>query len=90
VKLGSKGALLSPKAGEFVEIAPVKPPGPIIDTTGAGDAFFGGVLAGFFRGLSPADAGRLGAGAGACCVTGLGATTAIRRYDETAGLAGIR
>jgi sugar/nucleoside kinase (ribokinase family) len=89
VKLGSKGALLSPKPGEFVEVAPVTPPGPIIDTTGAGDAFFGGVLAGFLRGLSPAHAGRLGAAAGACCVTGLGATTAVRRYDETAQLAGI-
>jgi sugar/nucleoside kinase (ribokinase family) len=90
VKLGSKGAILSPNPGQFVEVGPVKPPGPIIDTTGAGDAFFGGVLAGFLRGLSPAHAGRLGAAAGACCVTGLGATTAIRRYDETAELAGIR
>jgi sugar/nucleoside kinase (ribokinase family) len=89
IKLGSKGALLSPHPGEFVEIAPVKPPGPIVDTTGAGDCFYGGVLAGVLRGLSPADAGRLGAAAGACCVTGLGATTAIRGYDETARLAGI-
>jgi sugar/nucleoside kinase (ribokinase family) len=89
IKLGSKGALLSPKPGEFVEVAPVTPPGPILDTTGAGDAFFGGVLAGFLRGLSPAAAGRLGAAAGSCCVTGLGATTAIRGYDETAKLAGL-
>lgn len=89
VKLGSKGALLSPRPGEFFEVAPVIPPGPIIDTTGAGDAFFGGVLAGVLRGLSPADAGRLGAAAGACCVTGLGATTTVRPYDETAALAGI-
>jgi sugar/nucleoside kinase (ribokinase family) len=89
VKLGSKGALLRPLPGEFVEVAPVEPPGPIIDTTGAGDAFFGGVLAGFLRGLAPAAAGRLGAAAGACCVTGLGAPTAVRRYDETAQLAGI-
>jgi sugar/nucleoside kinase (ribokinase family) len=89
IKLGSKGALLSPRPGEFVEIAPVTPPGPIVDTTGAGDSFYGGVLAGVLRGLSPADAGRLGAAAGACCITGLGATTAIRGYDETALLAGL-
>ena len=88
VKLGSKGALLSPKSGEFIEIAAVTPPGAIVDTTGAGDSFIGGVLAGYLRGLSPAAAGRLGAAAGACCVTGLGATTAIRSYDETAKLAG--
>ena len=90
VKLGSKGALLSPKPGEFIEIAAVTPPGAIVDTTGAGDSFIGGVLAGYLRGLSPAAAGRLGAAAGACCVTGLGATTAIRSYDETAKLAGIQ
>jgi sugar/nucleoside kinase (ribokinase family) len=89
VKLGSKGALLSPRPGEFIDIAPVTPPGPIVDTTGAGDSFLGGILAGYLRGLSPAEAGRLGAAAGACCITGLGATTAIRSYDETARLAGI-
>lgn len=89
IKLGSKGALISPASGEFIEAPAVKPPGPVIDTTGAGDAFLGGVLAGVLRGLSPAAAGRLGAAAGACCVTGLGATTAIRGYDETAALAGV-
>lgn len=89
IKLGSKGALISPASGEFIEVPAVKPPGPVIDTTGAGDAFLGGVLVGVLRGLSPAAAGRLGAAAGACCVTGLGATAAIRGYDETAALAGV-
>lgn len=89
IKLGSKGALISPTPGEFIEVPAVKPPGPVIDTTGAGDAFLGGVLAGVLRGLPPAAAGRLGAAAGACCVTGLGATTAIQGYDETAALAGV-
>jgi hypothetical protein len=32
----------------------------------------------------------LAAAAGAYCVTGLGATSAVRGYDETARLAGIR
>jgi sugar/nucleoside kinase (ribokinase family) len=90
VKLGSKGALLSPSAGEFVEVGAVKAPGPVVDTTGAGDCFLGGVLAGILRGLPPTEVGRLGAAAGACCVTGLGATTAIRGYDETCQLAGIK
>lgn len=89
IKLGSKGALISPKPGEFIDVPAVKAPGPVIDTTGAGDCFLGGVLTGVLRGLSPAAAGRLGAATGACCVTGLGATTAIRNYDETAALAGI-
>jgi sugar/nucleoside kinase (ribokinase family) len=89
IKLGARGALLSPQPGEFLEVAVVKPPGPVVDTTGAGDCFYGALLAGVLRGLSPADAGKLAAAAGACCVTGLGATSAIRGYDETARLAGL-
>jgi len=89
VKLGSRGVLLSPTPGEFVEVSAVAPPGAVVDTTGAGDAFLGGILTGLLRGKSPADAGRLGAAAGACCVTGLGATTAIHGYEETARLAGV-
>jgi sugar/nucleoside kinase (ribokinase family) len=90
IKLGRRGALLSPQPGEFIDVAAATPPGEVVDTTGAGDCFYGALLAGVLRGLSPADAGRLAAAAGACCVTGLGATTACRGYDETARLAGIQ
>jgi ribokinase len=71
-------------------VPPTKPPGDVIDTTGAGDCFLGGLLAGFIRGLSPADAGKLGAATGACCITCLGATAGIRGFDETATLAGLQ
>jgi sugar/nucleoside kinase (ribokinase family) len=90
IKLGERGALLSPKPGEYLEINVVKPPGKVVDTTGAGDAFYGALIAGVLRGLSPVDAGKLAAAAGACCVTGLGATSAMRDYDETARLAGLK
>lgn len=89
VKLGAQGALLSPKAGEFIEVAAVPPPGPLVDTTGAGDCFYAGLLAGLLRGLSVADAGKLAAACGACSVTGLGGTTAVRDYEATAQLAAI-
>jgi sugar/nucleoside kinase (ribokinase family) len=89
VKLGSRGALLSPTPGEFVDVLPVRPPGDVVDTTGAGDCFLGGLLAGLLRGLPPAEAGKLGAAAGACCITCLGATAGIRSYEETAKLAGF-
>jgi sugar/nucleoside kinase (ribokinase family) len=89
VKLGTRGALLSPKAGQIIEVAPIAPPGEVVDTTGAGDCFFGGLLAGILRGLSVAEAGNLAAACGACCVTGLGATTAIRGYEETNRIAGL-
>lgn len=89
IKLGMRGALLSPTPGEFVEVAVVPAPGPVVDTTGAGDCFFGGLLTGILRGLSPAEAGRLAAATGACCVTGVGGSSAVRGYDETTRLAGI-
>jgi len=87
VKLGEDGALLSPRLNEFVEIKAAAAPGPIVDTTGAGDSFFGALLTGMLNGLEAADAGRLAAAAGALCVTGLGATTAVADYTTTAKLA---
>ncbi len=89
VKLGSKGALLSPAAGEYVSIDCVPPPGAVVDTTGAGDCFFAGLLTGLLRGLDIRQSGRLAAATGACCVTGFGATTGVRCYEETARLAGV-
>jgi sugar/nucleoside kinase (ribokinase family) len=89
VKLGADGALLSPSPGVFVDIAAVPPPGAVIDTTGAGDCFYGGLLTGLMCDMPLQDAGRLAAAAGACCVTGLGATAGLRGYNETSTLAGI-
>jgi sugar/nucleoside kinase (ribokinase family) len=90
IKCGERGAVLSPQPGEFLSVGAIKPPDKVIDTTGAGDCFYGALLAGVLRGLQPADAIRLAAAAGAYCVTGLGATSAIRGYDETARLAGLK
>lgn len=89
VKLGRRGVLLSPQAGEYLEIPAAPPPGAVVDTTGAGDCFLGGLLTGLLRGMSAADAGRLGCAAGACCVTCLGATAGIRGFAETTQIAGL-
>ncbi|MEX2169389.1 MAG: PfkB family carbohydrate kinase [Pirellulales bacterium] len=89
VKLGSKGAMLSPKPDEVLYVPCAAPPGPVVDTTGAGDAFYGGLLAGMLRGFEPQQAAKLAATAAACCVTGYGATAGLRNWDETARLAGL-
>lgn len=83
VKLGSRGTLLSPRAGEFVEIPCVPAPGPVADTTGAGDSLLAGLITGILRGMPLERAGRLGAATAACCVTGVGATAGLRSFDET-------
>ena len=90
VKLGTKGVMLSGKAGEFTMIPAVAAPGPVVDTTGAGDSFYAGLLAGLLKGFTLEQAGRLGTAAGACCVTSLGGSTGGRSLEETASLAGIK
>ncbi|MBI1372241.1 MAG: hypothetical protein GC159_05700 [Phycisphaera sp.] len=89
VKLGSDGAMLSPAAERYIKIDAIKPPGDVLDTTGAGDSFYAGLLTGLLRGMDAAEAGRLAAATGSCCVTGFGATAGLRGYNETAQLAGI-
>jgi len=89
VKLGRRGVLLSPQGEETVAIPLVDPPDEVVDTTGAGDSFYAGLLAGLIRGLPVDQAGRLGAAAAACCVTSLGGSTGGRDYSTTAQLAGL-
>ena len=67
----------------------ISPPEPVVDTTGAGDSFFAGLLTGLLKGLDVAQAGRLAAATGAFCVTGYGATAGLRDYAKTARLAGV-
>ncbi len=56
--LGSEGSLLGTADGERFHIQPR--PVPVYDVTGAGDAYWSGLLAGLVSGLSPLDAARLG------------------------------
>ncbi len=52
---------------------PACTPKEVVDTTGAGDAFLGGLLLALARGLGWEDAGRLANACGAACVEKLGA-----------------
>jgi len=87
VKLGSRGTLLSPTRGELHAVPCLPAPGPVVDTTGAGDALLAGLVAGLVRGMPPPEAGLLGAAHAACCVTAAGATAGLRSFADTRALA---
>ncbi|HEY6630380.1 MAG TPA: ribokinase [Rhizobiaceae bacterium] len=67
VTLGEKGALLHAR-GQSEHVAAVRA-GPVVETTGAGDAFNGGLAAALARGTSPLEAVRF-----ACAVAGISVT----------------
>jgi sugar/nucleoside kinase (ribokinase family)/D-arabinose 5-phosphate isomerase GutQ len=68
---GARGSLLSNADGE--RWIPAYSPKSVVDSTGAGDAFLGGFLAGEALGLGPVDAAKLGNACGAACVERVGA-----------------
>ena len=67
VTLGERGALLHTK-GQSEHVPAVKA-GPVVETTGAGDAFNGGLAAALARGASPLEAVRF-----ACAIAGISVT----------------
>ena len=67
ITLGEKGALLHD--GKISELVPAVSAGPVVETTGAGDAFNGGFAVGLSRGLDPVEAVRF-----ACAVAGISVT----------------
>lgn len=71
--LGAAGSIVYPLGGEPFEVAafPIEP----VDTTGAGDAFCGGLAAALARGERLADAVRAGSAAGAIVARHRGAQT---------------
>jgi sugar/nucleoside kinase (ribokinase family) len=80
IKLGSEGCIISD--GKIVRhISPI-PVEKVVDTTGAGDGFVAGFLGAVLKGYDPFEAARIGNAVAADCITALGASTAIRRFDD--------
>jgi sugar/nucleoside kinase (ribokinase family) len=71
VKLGERGALY---AGGPRRCFATPPPVSPVDTTGAGDCFGAGLLAGLLRGMEPPDALALGCAVGSASTQGIGGT----------------
>jgi sugar/nucleoside kinase (ribokinase family) len=81
VTLGADGCLVAwPDSG-----APVRLPAlevQVVDTTGCGDGFTAGMLAGLLAGAEPADAAWLGLACGALVATGLGSDAGIENLGQ--------
>ncbi len=84
VTLGAQGALFH-DATRTVHV-PAFAAGPVVETTGAGDAFNGGFAAGLARGLDPVAATRRGCAAAAISVTRPGTAASMPTAREIEAL----
>ena len=80
IKLGSRGSYFRSAEEEFwCGTCDV----PVLDSTGAGDAFVSGFLTGILQGMSHEDCVRLGTASAACVIQAVGANAGIRSLEET-------
>ena len=79
---GARGGTWETADGRTGRYDPVAPPGPIVDTYGAGDSFEAGLTFGLATGLAIEDAVALATRCGAFAVAGRGPTGGqLRRTD---------
>ncbi len=85
VKLGARGALCA-DGGRWHRVRPqARTP---VDTTGAGDCFNAGLIAGLLAGLALPEAAALGCAAGALSTGGVGGTASAPGLAEARAMAG--
>lgn len=80
IKLGDEGCYVSD--GKKAEIIPAFRPERVSDTTGAGDNFVGGFMAGIIEGMDLWSAARYANAVAAVSVTEMGAVTALRDKSQ--------
>jgi ribokinase len=80
ITLGAQGALFH-DGGRTVHV-PAFSAGPVVETTGAGDAFNGGFAAALSRGMDPVDAVRFGSATAGISVTRPGTAPAMPSRSE--------
>ncbi len=81
IKLGEKGCLIMIRGGEVHEI-PAYSNIPVIDTSGAGDAFCAGFLTGMINRWSAPECGRFANAVGAHCIMQIGASEGVKSLEE--------
>ena len=84
ITLGEAGALLHNRAGSM--LVPAFKAGPVVETTGAGDAFNGGFATAIARGAEPAEAVRFGCAVAGISVTRAGTAPSMPRLAEVEAL----
>jgi ribokinase len=84
ITLGERGALFH-RRDRSVEI-PAVSAGPVVETTGAGDAFVGGFAAAMARGIDPVEAARFGCAVAGISVTRPGTAPSMPRLAEVEAL----
>ncbi|MEO0915839.1 MAG: ribokinase [Pseudomonadota bacterium] len=80
ITLGENGALLV--TSDHVAHVPAVSAGPVVETTGAGDAFNGGFAVALSEGMSPVDAVRFGAATAGISVTRAGTAPSMPERAE--------
>jgi len=81
VTLGAAGCLVAWRGGGPPAALPALPV-EVVDTTGCGDGFTAGMLAGLLLGAAPADAAWLGIACGSLVATGLGSDAGIESLGQ--------
>ena len=84
ITLGERGALFHNRQ-RSIEI-PAVSAGPVVETTGAGDAFVGGFAAAMARGSDPVEAARFGCAVAGISVTRHGTAPSMPRLAEVEAL----
>ena len=80
VKIGKDGCLVGTKDSivQVLAVTGVK----CVDTTGAGDSFAAGFIAGLIEGRDMIDCARLGCAAASCSIEQIGATDGVRSLEQ--------
>ena len=81
LKMGAAGVLVMAQDGRLIRVPAYAV--DVVDTTGAGDAFAAGFIAGIYLEWSLEETARLANAVGALCVTGSGAAGHVTTLEET-------
>ena len=84
ITLGKRGALL--QARDLSVHVPAVSAGPVVETTGAGDAFNGGFAAALAKGYSPVEAVKFGCAVAGVSVTRAGTAPSMPSFEEAMAL----